>query len=153
MLSFRFGLRVRLGLLLGLVLMAVAQTPTTGVPPHPPRAPWQRLLTGTDAKRAEELEKQIEDLRRAGQFAAARAPAQRLLDLRRQHQGAEHWETQDSGRLLELMVNIAALPAGAQAELAEADKREGEANELYGRGRHREDVLLWRQVLEIDSST
>jgi tetratricopeptide (TPR) repeat protein len=62
-------------------------------------------------------------------------------------QGETHWQTQDARRLVQLLEEVARLPAASQAELAEADKRAAEAETLARTGRHREAIPLLRQVL------
>src|SRR5437870_12627916 len=80
--------------------------------------PWQRVLTGDDAKRVEELEKKINELRQAGKYTEAQAAARTVLEIRRRVQGEKHWETGDALRTLRTLVLITRLPAEAQAELA-----------------------------------
>jgi CHAT domain-containing protein len=132
-------------LILGLGAAASAQ-PESKKPDEPP---YRRVLTGEDAKRVERLEKQIEDLRRAGKFAEGCRPARAIVEIRRRMQGEAHWETQDARRLVELLEKIASLPAKAQSELAEAEKRAEEADTLYERGRYQEALPLQHRVLEI----
>jgi tetratricopeptide (TPR) repeat protein len=134
------------GLAAGLVCLA----PGLGAfPPATPPAPWQRMLKGEDGKRVEELEKKINELRRAGKNAEAQEPARAILEIRRRVQGEDHWQTADARRLLERLRRITALSASAQAELAEATKLEGESSGLNQRGRYREAVSLQRRALAI----
>src|SRR5207302_7251322 len=46
-----------------------AQAQIDGAPSEIP--PWRKVLTGEDAKRVEELEKKIEELRQAGKYTEA----------------------------------------------------------------------------------
>src|SRR5207244_4596478 len=77
--------------------------------------PWQRVLTGDDAKRVEELEKKIEELRALGKYTEAQAAARAVLELRLRVQGEGRWETSDALRTLRTVEQIVALPAEAQA--------------------------------------
>src|SRR5262249_10517880 len=58
-------------------------------------SPWQRVLKGEDAKRVEELQKKLEELRQTGKFTDAHAAARTVLEIRRRVQGEGHWETRD----------------------------------------------------------
>jgi tetratricopeptide (TPR) repeat protein len=129
---------------------SVSQAPgLSAFPPAIPPAPWQRMLKGEDAKRVNALEKQIAALRRAGKNAEAQEPAHEAWDIRSRAQGKEHWEAADAGRVLQRLKRIAALPAPAQAELAQALQLEGEASGLDQRGRYREAVSLQRRALAV----
>jgi CHAT domain-containing protein/tetratricopeptide (TPR) repeat protein len=112
-------------------------------------APWQRKLTGADARRAAELERQIAVLRQAGQEVEAQRPARALLELRTRGQGADHWQTTDVRQLLRNLEKVAALPEEARAELVEVNKLGGRVAQLYRRGRYGEAVPLLRRVLEV----
>jgi tetratricopeptide (TPR) repeat protein len=119
------------------------------VPPAGDEPPYQRLLQGDDATRAEASEKRIEELREAGSFQEAQAVARTLLELRRRVQGDNHWQTGDANRLLNTLEKIAALPAEAQGELARAVKVERAASQLDGQGHYTEATPLRRHQLEI----
>ena len=67
-----------------------AKEPPAGKPP------WQRLLQGADARRAEEQEKQLERLQAAGKFEDALKVAEALAQLRGKVQGAGHWQAVDA---------------------------------------------------------
>jgi tetratricopeptide (TPR) repeat protein len=123
------------------------EEPPAAKSPEPTLAPWQRMLKGEDAKRVEELEKKVDELRRAGKNAEAREPARAALEIHRRVQGDDHWQTGDARRMLQRLQRIAGLPAQAQAELAEAMKVYEEVLKLYQRGRYREAVPLLRRVL------
>src|SRR5205085_8740015 len=96
-------LRIRILLLLALLLAVVAHA-------SDPRPPWQRLLTGADAKKAAELEQRIEKLEAADKYAEAIRLGEELLTLRTKAQGADHWETVNVRWGLMALKKVAALP-------------------------------------------
>jgi len=59
-------------------------------------APWQRLLQGDDARKAEELQQRVDELQQAGKFEEALKGARRLTRLRVERQGKEHWQAMDT---------------------------------------------------------
>ena len=62
---------------------AAAQPQSSGaVPPPTATAPAQWELTGEDARRVEEWEQTVAQLKAAGQFTAALTPARSILELR-----------------------------------------------------------------------
>jgi CHAT domain-containing protein/Tfp pilus assembly protein PilF len=107
------------------------------------------MLTGADAKRAEELGQKIDELRQAGKYAEAQQAARRILDLRKRVQGTDHWETADARRLLQTLEKISALPADAQAELTEDAKRDGQVFQLFQQGRYADAVPLLKRSVAV----
>src|SRR5262249_23688555 len=94
------------------VAMARADAPKSRTDPKPP---WQRLLTGEDAKKAASLQHRIEELENGDQYAEAIKRSEELLALRTKVQGAEHWETIDQKWSLTALKKVAALPAEKRA--------------------------------------
>src|SRR5262245_53611977 len=77
-----------------LALFALAEEPQPKSEQPPAGKPqYERLLQGDDAKRAAELNQQIENAERTSQFDKAIDQSQKLLALRTRLQGADHWET------------------------------------------------------------
>jgi hypothetical protein len=111
--------------------------------------PYERQLTGEDARRVAELDKKIEELREVGKLSEAQAAARTILEVRRRVQGAEHWQTGDAQRLLRTLEQIAALPADALRELSQAANGRGEASKLEWQGHHAEATPLLRRELEV----
>jgi CHAT domain-containing protein len=111
--------------------------------------PYKRLLQGDDAKKAEALQKRIDELWAAGKFAEAVAPAEQLRDLRQRVQGEKHWEAADAMRKVEMLQQVAALPAAKQASLAQAPALDAQAKELNQRGSYARAEPLYRQALAI----
>lgn len=134
-------MNVRLGVL---VLLVVSPVAVIGEEP-----PYKRLLQGDDAAKTATLEEQIDELRQSGKYTEAQAAARIVLELRRRVQGEEHWETCDALRALRTLEHIAALPANAQAELAEAGRLDTEADKLEERGSYAQAIPLLWQILAI----
>src|SRR5262245_49403353 len=93
-----------------------APTKAEGQPPA--TAPWQRLLTGEDAKRVADMEAKLAKLQEAGSLPEAVAVARAILEVRTQRQGADHWQTVDARWQLKTLQNIENLPVTAQKEWA-----------------------------------
>jgi tetratricopeptide (TPR) repeat protein len=126
---------------LGLVLVAAANGAE--------EEPWQRRLTGDDAKKAAELQQQIDKLAEAGKFAEAVKPAEEVLALRQRVQGDKHWETVDARVQRDTLKHVAAQPAASQQDIVTADKQMAEADRLHQQGRYAEAEPLYRQALAI----
>jgi tetratricopeptide (TPR) repeat protein len=113
------------------------------------KAPWQRLLTGDEAKRVAELEVKIYQLRRDGQYADALAAAQTILEVRSRVQGTNHWETGDARRLVQTLKQIAALPRGAQDLLAQVEEQDNQIARMHSGGSFAHATPLLEQALDI----
>ncbi len=120
----------------------------TGEVPVHQVPPWQRVLTGEDSRLVAELEGRITELRKAARYAEAVPLAHEVLEIRQRAQGADHWEVGDAERLTTTLQQIVALPADAQAELAEADKADTEVIQLHEEGKYQEAVGVAQQQLE-----
>jgi CHAT domain-containing protein/Tfp pilus assembly protein PilF len=137
-------------LCLTLARQAAPQTrPAESAQPAPAAAPWQRVLTGADAKQAAELGEQIAKLYQDGQYAEAQEPAQRLLTLRTRVQGADHWQTGDARRELEDLRRLEHLPADQRAQLRESDELNGRVYRLWQAGKFKEALPLAQKALAI----
>ena len=128
----------------------VGQSLASG-PADKPRddAPWQRLLTGDDAKQVEDLDRKVAELSNAGRYAEAQVPARAILALRTRVQGATHWQTANAKRELVKLQQIAALPAAAQADLTEAQQLDRERSKLRQQGRYREAIPIAERIVTI----
>ncbi len=80
-----------------------------------PKPQWQRLLTGTDAQQADDLDKRIEELEAADNYAEAIRRQEELLALRTRVQGADHWQTVNEKWDLAAMKKVAALAPDRRA--------------------------------------
>jgi tetratricopeptide (TPR) repeat protein len=142
--------RIRLLALLILSLAVVAHAAES-------KPPWQRMLTGEDAKKAAGLQKRIQELDAADKYAEAIGLQEELLALRTNVQGAEHWETVTEKWALTALQKVAALPAEKRAGWRQAERGAAEAGSLEQKAQYakalprRQESLKWcRQVLGED---
>jgi CHAT domain-containing protein len=111
--------------------------------------PYKRLLHGDDAKKAEALQKQIDQLSEAAKFAEALSPAEELQGLRQRGQGTGHWEAADAARRVQMLRLAARLPAAQQQALAAALPIEAKSQALEAQGRFAQAEPLWRKALAV----
>jgi len=147
---------VRLLLIAWLALagMALGDDPK---PRSDPRPPWQRLLTGADARKAAELEKQSSELEvRAGYTEAVR-PREELLALLTRLQGADHWHTVNARWALAATIKVAALPEEKRTGWYRAEMRDSVTKDQVPKQQQdrallvRQEHLQWcREVLGED---
>jgi CHAT domain-containing protein/Tfp pilus assembly protein PilF len=136
--------RIFLGLLVWLPCAEASAQQATAEPP-----PWQRLLNGKDAKRVEELEKQIDELRQAGKYTEAQAAARTIVEIRHRVQGADHWQTRDAERSLAALQEIATLSGGSRKQLMEAARLRANAVKKFQQSQLDEAVAQLRRALDI----
>lgn len=137
-----------LGTILSLVCISVFHQ--AGAPARqdtPP--PWQRVLTGKDGERAEQLTQRVEELIQAGKFSEAREPAESLAALREKIQGTDHWQTQDAKRYAADLVKWAKLRDQAHDVLGRISAKQREAHQLSSAGRYPEALPLLDQILAL----
>ena len=125
--------RVVTAVVAGLVLArdAPAQPdrgPGQGLPP------WKRPLSGEAAARVAQLEQQIAQLRRAGLFAEAIAPAREVAEIRTRLQGGDHWQTADARRAVDDLRRIATLPEEGRKALVSMEELARKADGERQRG-------------------
>jgi tetratricopeptide (TPR) repeat protein len=139
--------RMRLLALLGLSLAVVAHAADT-------KPPWQRLLSGDDAKKAAGLQQRIEELDAADKYTEAIRLQEELLALRTKVQGADHWETVDEKWALTALQKVSALTAEQRAGWRQATRGAAQARSLEQKAQHekalplKQERLKWcRQVL------
>jgi tetratricopeptide (TPR) repeat protein len=110
---------------------------------------YKRLLKGEDAKKAEALQKRIDELWAAGKFTEALTPAEELLALRKQLQGEGHWEVVDAAQQVQMLRQAARLPAAQQQALAELLPTTVKARELDAQGKYPQAEPLYRKALTV----
>jgi len=139
---------------LSLAVMARGDDPK---PKTDPKPPWQRLLTGADARKAADLDKRIVELEAVDHYAEAIRLREELLALRTQEQGAEHWQTVNAKWALVATTKVAALPEEKRAGWRQAAKGAAAAERLEQQAQHgkalalRQERLKWcREVLGED---
>jgi tetratricopeptide (TPR) repeat protein len=140
-------LRTVVAVLLGLPVLGVAADPEG---PGREKPPWQRLLQGADARKAEELQKSLDTLLRAGKLDEALASAEELGRLRLERQGKEHWQAV-TARFTVAALRLA-LRSGKkdQDEYVASFDLQSRADALVQKGRHREALPLLEQVRAIN---
>jgi hypothetical protein len=127
-----------------------ADSPPVGPPkPSVEKAPWQRLLTGDDAKRVAELEKKVGELSQADKFAEAQEVERQIVELRSRVQGAEHWQTADARRQLDDLKRLERLSAAERTRLREADELDNRVLQLWRDRKFREALPLAEKALTI----
>jgi tetratricopeptide (TPR) repeat protein len=136
---------------LSLVVIALGDDPKPGTEPKPP---WQRLLTGADARQAADLEKRIAEREAGGSYAEATRLREELLALRTREQGADHWQTVEQKWALAATTKVATLGEEKRAAWRQAEKGDAVAGLLeqqaqYGKALPlRQERLKWcREVL------
>src|ERR1041384_6523661 len=119
--------RPALGLLLG--LLAAPPLPPAAPPPARPRA-----LTAQEQLEVARVEARLQRHANAGEFEEAARLAGQVAQLRRQRQGARHWQAIDARFALEEWQRRAKVPPRDRATVVRAVTLHGEGMELNGRG-------------------
>jgi tetratricopeptide (TPR) repeat protein len=135
---------------LGLAGLAVAQVRVAAPTPEAgtSRPPWQRLLQGTEAKKAAELEARIEQLQEAGKWEEALRAAQEITELRARVQGEEHWEAVNARWLVKALQAVQRQNKEVQKQYAGLLALDRDAERLEARG-YREAQPLRQKALDI----
>lgn len=109
--------------------------------------PWQRLLKGDDAKKAAELQKQIDKHWEVAEFEKALPLAEALVQLRRKVQGADHWEVTNATWQVEAFRRTLKSDAAAQKEMADVLALARKASQHRAQGQYREEQPLRERML------
>jgi CHAT domain-containing protein len=109
-----------------------------------PKPPWQRLLSGDDAKKAAGLQQRIERLEAAENYTEAIRLQEELIALRTNVQGAEHWQTVDAKWYLTALKKLAGLPAEKRAGWRQVARSAAEAESLQKKAQYGK-ALAWLQ--------
>jgi tetratricopeptide (TPR) repeat protein len=133
------------GLLAALVVLCPTDF-TAGADPFPP---GQRTLQADDAKRVEELQKTIDQLRRAGKFVEAVEPAQKVVAICERALGPDHWQTSEARLSVDELKTIATLPEEGRKALATTGELDDQARAAMQRGSPAESEYAYRSLLEI----
>jgi tetratricopeptide (TPR) repeat protein len=111
--------------------------------------PWQRVLTGDDAKKVEEIEKRIDELILSGRFAEALRPAEEIVEIRTHVQGTNHWQSVDARRKLELCRVLRDRPSAERVDYTSSVKLKEDARQFLAKAQYKQAEPLLRRVLEI----
>jgi tetratricopeptide (TPR) repeat protein len=121
----------------------------SGEEPAAVKPPWQRLLQGDDAKKADELRKRLDGLQLAGKFAEAAEIAEQLSHLREERQGKEHWQAVDARFTAEALRRALRSDKRDQEEYARSFELRRRASALVEKGQFKEALSLQPQILAI----
>jgi CHAT domain-containing protein/tetratricopeptide (TPR) repeat protein len=113
-----------------------------------PKPPWQRLLTGDDAKKAAGLQQRIGELEAADRYAEVINLSEELLALRTNVQGAEHWQTVSQKWALTALKKVASLPAEQRTGWRQAARDIAEARRLMQQAQYGKALPLWQERLK-----
>jgi tetratricopeptide (TPR) repeat protein len=120
-----------------------------GEAPAPAPAPWQRILQGADAKKADELEQRLAAAQKAEKWEQALAAAQAVLELRQKVQGKDHWQAVHARWQVEAVRAVQRQGREGQKDYAGLAALDQEAQTLEGRGRYREALPLHQKALKV----
>jgi tetratricopeptide (TPR) repeat protein len=135
--------RTQLVVLLGLSV-------TLAAPADEPKPQWQRLLTGEDAKKLEELQRQILALNAEHRFLEEIRLREEKLALRTKVQGTDHWQTIDAKWELASAKQFAELPVETWAAwLTLRQSTELQSERLQREGKYAEALVLEEQGLAL----
>lgn len=109
---------------------------------------WQRVLHGTEEKRADELTQKIENCQLQSDYKNAIQPARELYELRKRLQGDQHFDTIIEKWKLHDMTILASLPESRRAQWIERIRGEIKAFDLEDSGRYIEATVKRNEMLE-----
>jgi hypothetical protein len=101
-------------------------------------SPGTGLLQGSHARRAKELDEQLDKAWSAGRFEEALRAVEAMLELRQGVQGQAHWQTADARWVAEAIRRILKQDAVTRREMARVSALAQQGRELLQRARYRE---------------
>jgi tetratricopeptide (TPR) repeat protein len=120
-----------------------------GEAPTTRKAPWQRLLQGEAARKAEELEKRAQAALVAGNFQEELTAAEELARLRERAQGEDHWQAVNVRWQVEAIRCILRQDEKGRQAFARVVLLQGRADRLAATGHYKEAQPLLEDVLAI----
>jgi tetratricopeptide (TPR) repeat protein len=126
---------------------AAAQAPAN--PVGQGAAPGLRKLTGDDAKRAEELQAQINQALEAGRWDEAIAKAEEGLALVTKVKGSKHFDTVSVEWQLKALRRVAPMPEDERAAFLSAKTMDAQARVFSDQGKYAAAQPLYKKALEI----
>ena len=145
---FRLGLLIGLGIEITDLPTAAQTTQTTSRKDAKPSAPALRILTGEDARRAEEADKAIQDCMNSDRWDEAVARAEELLALRTRAQGPQHFETVNAGWLLKALRRLASQSKEDRSAYKSANSMYEQAEALQNQAKYAQAQPLFEKALE-----
>jgi Tfp pilus assembly protein PilF len=128
---------------------AAADPPDPKAAPPAGAAPAPKALAGDDARKVAELNKAIDELWRAGQFAEALGPAQQAAAVCEKALGPDHWRAADARRKVKTLNTIAGLPEEGRRALATVPALRREGRAAYEQASYTDSERLERQLSQI----
>jgi tetratricopeptide (TPR) repeat protein len=128
-------------------LLVLAAGLVLGEQPPSAKPPWQRLLQGDDAKKAQALEKILAPLQAAGKLEEALKVAEELTQMRARLQGADHWQAVNARQTAEALRRASQQGKEAQQQYAASFALARQASALQVAARYREAQPLLEKVL------
>jgi tetratricopeptide (TPR) repeat protein len=125
--------------------MLAAQPPAGELAKAKP--PWQRLLQGDDAKKAQALEKSLAPLQAAWKLEEALKVAEELTQMRTRLQGADHWQAVNARQTAEALRRASLQGNEAQQQYATSFALARQASALQATAHYREAQPLLEKVL------
>jgi tetratricopeptide (TPR) repeat protein len=116
--------------------MLSARTDEPKTQPNTTLPPYKRLLTGSDAKKAANLERRADKAKNAQNYNKVIGLREELLALRAKTQGIDHWETIDAKWELDAARKMAALPAKQRADFQKARQKDDKADQFDKEGQY-----------------
>jgi tetratricopeptide (TPR) repeat protein len=113
------------------------------------KPPWQRLLQGEEARKAEGQEKHLDELQEAGKFAEALKVAEALAELRGKAQGADHWQAANARGQVDALRRVLRHGPEGRNDYARCLALQRQAETLAAKVRYREAQPLLEKVLAI----
>jgi len=129
--------------------LALGQAPAEKVVDKAVKPPCQHLLTGDDARRAEEMAKATETALNADRWDEAIAKAEELLALRSRVQGPKHFETVSAEWRLRALRRVAPMPHEDRVAYQSANTMHEQGQTLNAQGKYDRAQPLLEKALEI----
>jgi tetratricopeptide (TPR) repeat protein len=120
-----------------------------GEDPPPIKPPWQRLLQGEDARKADALHERVFESLEGAQFTRALQAARELSELRERAQGKDHWQAVDARWQVEALRRVVGKDKKSQADYAEVFRLLNEARTLMEQGRFQQAHSLLEKMLTV----
>jgi tetratricopeptide (TPR) repeat protein len=133
----------------GLALVLTPEAVLAAEPAAAEKPPWQRLLQGDDARKAEELQKRVQDLQTEGRLDEALHTAEELARLRQERQGRQHWQAGNARFTVEAIRRALRSTPEDRQEYVKSFQLQGRADMLVQQGRAGEALPLLKQILAI----
>jgi tetratricopeptide (TPR) repeat protein len=113
------------------------------------KPPYERLLTGDALKKAEQLQKQIDEFEEAEKFEEAKKAVLELIELRTARQGGDHYEVINARSQRDRIKIVQKLSPVDREKVREASRQGERLFALYLQGEFASAAKLGDQILPI----